>query len=71
MTEFTPFPAAIGGALIGSAAVLLLWLNGRIAGISGEQLLAVLRRLPERRGIFLDDLRPVMLEPRNAEYHCA
>lgn len=27
--------AAAGGALIGLAAVLLLWLNGRIAGISG------------------------------------
>ena len=27
--------AAAGGALIGAAAVLLLWLNGRIAGISG------------------------------------
>jgi uncharacterized membrane protein YedE/YeeE len=27
--------AATGGALIGVSAVLLLWLNGRIAGISG------------------------------------
>lgn len=27
--------AATGGALIGIASVLLLWLNGRIAGISG------------------------------------
>lgn len=27
--------AAAGGALIGLASVLLLWLNGRIAGISG------------------------------------
>ena len=35
MTEFTPVSAAIGGALIGSAAVLLMALNGRIAGISG------------------------------------
>lgn len=35
MTEFTPFSAAIGGALIGLSAVLLLKLNGRIAGISG------------------------------------
>jgi uncharacterized membrane protein YedE/YeeE len=25
----------VGGALIGLAAVLLLWLNGRIAGVSG------------------------------------
>lgn len=27
--------AVVGGALIGIASVLLLWLNGRIAGISG------------------------------------
>ncbi|HRI99148.1 MAG TPA: YeeE/YedE family protein [Hyphomonas sp.] len=35
MTEFTPVSAAIGGALIGLSAVLLMALNGRIAGISG------------------------------------
>ena len=35
MTEFTPISAAIGGSLIGVAAVLLFQLNGRIAGISG------------------------------------
>ena len=35
MTNFTPWSALIGGALIGLAAVLLLWLNGRIAGVSG------------------------------------
>lgn len=35
MTDFTPYSAALGGALIGSAAVLLMMLNGRIAGISG------------------------------------
>lgn len=33
--EFTPLSALVGGALIGLAAVLLLKLNGRIAGISG------------------------------------
>ncbi|MFT4191417.1 MAG: YeeE/YedE thiosulfate transporter family protein [Comamonas sp.] len=32
---FTPLAALAGGGLIGAAAVLLLWLNGRIAGISG------------------------------------
>jgi len=32
---FTPLHSLIGGALIGSAAVLLLILHGRIAGISG------------------------------------
>lgn len=35
MTEFTPFASLAGGALIGLAAVLLLALEGRIAGISG------------------------------------
>jgi uncharacterized membrane protein YedE/YeeE len=34
-TEFTPLPALLGGALIGLSAVMLLALNGRIAGISG------------------------------------
>lgn len=34
-SSFTPVPALAGGLLIGAAAVLLLWLNGRIAGISG------------------------------------
>jgi uncharacterized protein len=32
---FSPLTAAIGGALIGLAAVLLMALNGRIAGVSG------------------------------------
>lgn len=35
MTEFTPLHALLGGLLIGSSAVLLLWLNGRIAGVTG------------------------------------
>lgn len=35
MTEFTPVTAAAGGAMIGLAAVLLMAINGRIAGISG------------------------------------
>lgn len=35
MTEFTPIPALIGGALLGFAAVCLMMFNGRIAGISG------------------------------------
>lgn len=34
-TEFTPLAAALGGALIGASAVLLMLLFGRIAGISG------------------------------------
>jgi uncharacterized protein len=35
MANFTPLSAAIGGALIGLAAALLMLLAGRIAGISG------------------------------------
>jgi uncharacterized membrane protein YedE/YeeE len=35
MADFTPLSAAIGGALIGLSAVLLMLLTGRIAGISG------------------------------------
>jgi uncharacterized membrane protein YedE/YeeE len=34
-TEFTPLASTIGGALIGIAAVMMLALSGRIAGISG------------------------------------
>jgi uncharacterized membrane protein YedE/YeeE len=35
MANFTPLSAAIGGALIGLSAVMLMLLTGRIAGISG------------------------------------
>lgn len=35
MFNFTPLSAAIGGALIGASAVLLMLLTGRNAGISG------------------------------------
>lgn len=35
MAEANIVNGSIGGALIGIAAVLLLWLNGRIAGVSG------------------------------------
>jgi uncharacterized protein len=35
MAHFTPLSAAIGGALIGLSAVLLMLSTGRIAGISG------------------------------------
>ncbi len=34
-TEFTPIVSLIGGMLIGLSAVLMMWLLGRIAGISG------------------------------------
>lgn len=35
MENFTPVSGLIGGLLIGLAAALVLWANGRIAGISG------------------------------------
>ena len=35
MANFTPLSAAIGGALIGLASVLLMLFAGRVAGISG------------------------------------
>ena len=35
MENFTPVSALIGGCLIGAAVGLFLWLNGRIAGVSG------------------------------------
>jgi len=35
MDHFTPFSAAIGGALIGLSAGMLWVMNGRIAGVSG------------------------------------
>ena len=35
MENFTPWTSLIGGVLIGISASLLMWLNGRIAGISG------------------------------------
>lgn len=35
MENFTPVSGLVGGVMIGLASVMLLWLNGRIAGISG------------------------------------
>jgi hypothetical protein len=35
MANFTPISAAIGGALIGLSAALLMLVTGRVAGISG------------------------------------
>lgn len=35
MENFTPLQGLIGGLTIGLAATMLLWLNGRIAGVSG------------------------------------
>jgi uncharacterized membrane protein YedE/YeeE len=35
VTNFTPFSALLGGAIIGTAASIMLLGNGRVAGISG------------------------------------
>lgn len=35
IVNFTPVTGFVGGLLIGASASVLLWLNGRIAGISG------------------------------------
>ena len=35
MTDFSPFSALAGGALIGGAALLLMLANGRIMGVAG------------------------------------
>jgi uncharacterized protein len=34
-TEFTPLASFLGGGLIGLSAIMVMWLFGRIAGISG------------------------------------
>ena len=46
MAPFDPVSALVGGGLIGLAAVLLMLLNGRIAGVSG----IAARLLAPRRG---------------------
>lgn len=34
-TEFTPWSGLIGGMLIGLSSLIMLWVNGKVAGISG------------------------------------
>ncbi len=55
MTEFTPVSAMIGGILIGVSAVLLMALNGRIAGISGIASGMMVAPVDDRiwRGLFV------------------
>ena len=55
MANFTPVSALIGGALIGVSASLLLWLNGRIAGVSG-MMHGALRERGAWRWLFLAGL---------------
>jgi uncharacterized membrane protein YedE/YeeE len=56
MANFTPASALIGGALIGISATLLLWLTGRIAGVSGIMHGALLQRRDSWRWLFLAGL---------------
>lgn len=35
MEDFTPLSGLIGGIMIGTAVALMLWLNGRVSGVSG------------------------------------
>jgi uncharacterized protein len=50
MDHFTPLAASLGGTLIGLSAVILMLLNGRIAGVSGiaAGLLSLSGRMPDR-----------------------
>ena len=50
MENFTPLASLFGGALIGLSAVVLMLLNGRIAGISGitAGLLSFSGSVPDR-----------------------
>jgi uncharacterized protein len=56
MVNFTPVSALIGGALIGLSATLLLWLTGRVAGVSGIMHGALLQRRDGWRWLFLAGL---------------
>ena len=58
MDHFTSVSALVGGLLIGLAASLLLWLNGRIAGISGVLTGLLAHRANDRawRWLFLTGL---------------
>ncbi len=55
MSGFTPLSATLGGILIGLSASLLLWTNGRIAGVSGIVAGAVAPSAVDKawRGLFL------------------
>jgi uncharacterized membrane protein YedE/YeeE len=53
VANFTPLSALVGGALIGMSAALLLWLTGRIAGVSGIMHGALLQRRDAWRWLFL------------------
>lgn len=47
MTDFTPFSSLFGGVLIGLSALLVMFLFGRVAGISGISARALKQPLAE------------------------
>lgn len=54
-TEFTPIMSLLGGGLVGASAVMLMSMNGRVAGISGiaSRLLSLdIGGKEERPGLF-------------------
>ncbi|MFT4248839.1 MAG: YeeE/YedE thiosulfate transporter family protein [Pseudomonas sp.] len=53
MTGSVPLAALAGGALIGTGAVALWWLNGRIAGVSGILGRALTGPAPGEQALFL------------------
>lgn len=55
MQNFTPISALIGGALIGLGSSLLLFINGRISGISGmvHDLFPIRKNESAWRALFL------------------
>jgi uncharacterized protein len=53
MNITTFMPAIIGGCLIGLAAVLMMWINGRILGVSGFAGGLIARQGDDRIGKFV------------------
>lgn len=55
MTDFTPIDSLLGGVLIGLSAVVLMWGEGRIAGMTGIIAGLIRPRVPDQmwRYVFL------------------
>lgn len=75
IVNFTPWPALIGGALIGLAAAGMWWLLGRIAGVSNILGNAILARGGEfgwraafLAGLFLAGLIAASLFPGEVRF---